>query len=116
MVNIQCTKKQKQKINHIDSYKLFRYVKVGDNVNQFDNICEVQSDKASATITSRFDGKISKLHYKIDDIALVGQPLVDIDVEEESSSESSDSGKKIHISIIFVLHKCKIEKIFRIER
>lgn len=68
------------------------FVNVGDKVAQFDNICEVQSDKASVTITSRYDGVISKLHYKVDDTAKVGLPLVDIEVEgENSESESSGS-------------------------
>lgn len=70
------------------------YVKPGDKVEQFDNLCEVQSDKASVTITSRYEGKITKLHYKVDDIALVGQPLLDFDVEddgEDNSDSSSDS-------------------------
>lgn len=59
----------------------------------------MQSDKASVTITSRYDGKIQKLYYSVDDIALVGKPLVDFDVEDEekgeeiegSDSESSSS-------------------------
>lgn len=68
-----------------------RFVKEGDTVEQFDNICEVQSDKASVTITSRYDGKVVKLYHKIDDVALVGNPLVDFDVVEEDGDSSSSS-------------------------
>ncbi|XP_055389554.1 lipoamide acyltransferase component of branched-chain alpha-keto acid dehydrogenase complex, mitochondrial [Condylostylus longicornis] len=76
------------------------FVKVGDTVEQFQNICEVQSDKASVTITSRYDGKIVKLYHKVDEIALVGRPLVDFDIDDEdhegseSSEESSTSGSE----------------------
>ncbi|XP_070961169.1 lipoamide acyltransferase component of branched-chain alpha-keto acid dehydrogenase complex, mitochondrial-like [Oncorhynchus clarkii lewisi] len=57
------------------------YVKEGDKVSQFDSICEVQSDKASVTITSRYDGVIKKLYYEVDATALVGTALVDIETE-----------------------------------
>ncbi|OPJ77261.1 lipoamide acyltransferase component of branched-chain alpha-keto acid dehydrogenase complex, mitochondrial isoform B [Patagioenas fasciata monilis] len=57
------------------------YVKEGDSVSQFDSICEVQSDKASVTITSRYDGIIRKLHYNVDETAYVGKPLVDIETD-----------------------------------
>ncbi|XP_030567979.1 lipoamide acyltransferase component of branched-chain alpha-keto acid dehydrogenase complex, mitochondrial [Drosophila novamexicana] len=77
------------------------FVKVGDTVEQFDNLCEVQSDKASVTITSRYDGKITKIYHSIDELALVGKPLLEFEVEdaeeeeegeaETSSSDSSDS-------------------------
>lgn len=59
-----------------------RFVEEGDHVSQFDQICEVQSDKASVTITSRYDGVVKKKHYKIDETALVGDPLVDIELGE----------------------------------
>ncbi|XP_067638016.1 lipoamide acyltransferase component of branched-chain alpha-keto acid dehydrogenase complex, mitochondrial [Eurosta solidaginis] len=67
------------------------FVKVGDTVEQFDDLCEVQSDKASVTITSRYDGKIVKLHHPVDDIAFVGKPLLDFEIEEEDDDGSSDS-------------------------
>ncbi|ETN79155.1 putative dihydrolipoyllysine-residue acetyltransferase component of pyruvate dehydrogenase complex [Necator americanus] len=70
------------------------HVKVGDTVSQFDNLCEVQSDKAAVTITSRYDGVIKKLHFNVDDVARVGQPLVEIEVaegvtEEEAAKETA---------------------------
>ncbi|CAF1026252.1 unnamed protein product [Rotaria sordida] len=57
------------------------YVQVGDNIKQFDKICEVQSDKANVTIISRYGGTIVKLHHKVSSTAKVGQPLVDIKLE-----------------------------------
>ncbi|XP_027251384.1 lipoamide acyltransferase component of branched-chain alpha-keto acid dehydrogenase complex, mitochondrial isoform X2 [Cricetulus griseus] len=63
------------------------FVKEGDIVSQFDSICEVQSDKASVTITSRYDGVIKRLYYNLDDIAYVGKPLIDIETEALKDSE-----------------------------
>lgn len=66
------------------------FIKEGDIVQQFDNLCEVQSDKASVTITSRFDGKILKIYHNVDETALVGKPLIEFDVTD-SDEGSSDS-------------------------
>ncbi|KAM7287254.1 lipoamide acyltransferase component of branched-chain alpha-keto acid dehydrogenase complex, mitochondrial [Ixodes scapularis] len=66
------------------------YVNVGDKVSQFDSICEVQSDKASVTITSRYDGRIVKLYHEVDGICKVGSTLVDIEIADDGA-DSSDS-------------------------
>jgi 2-oxoisovalerate dehydrogenase E2 component (dihydrolipoyl transacylase) len=69
------------------------YVKPGDKVNQFDNVCEVQSDKAAVTITSRYDGIVKNLHHQVGSLVKVGAFLLDIEtdaVEEESSFEASN--------------------------
>ncbi|KAG0034618.1 hypothetical protein BGZ81_003931 [Podila clonocystis] len=65
------------------------FVKAGDKVEEFDRLCEVQSDKASVEITSRFTGTIASLKYKVGDMAKVGSPLVEIetgDAAEESAA------------------------------
>ena len=61
-------------------------MKPGDTVAQFDNICEVQSDKASVTITSKYDGVVTKLYYAVDDIAQTGDPLIDVEVAGEAGA------------------------------
>ncbi|KAG1058121.1 hypothetical protein G6F43_000065 [Rhizopus delemar] len=63
------------------------FVEPGSEVNEFDKICEVQSDKASVEISSRFSGKVLKLHHNLHDIAKVGSPLVDIDTPEEDEEQ-----------------------------
>ncbi|KAK5134995.1 hypothetical protein LTR08_005947 [Meristemomyces frigidus] len=63
------------------------FVQPGARVEQFDKLCEVQSDKASVEITSPFDGVIKKLHYGPDDMAVTGKPLVDIDIQGEVGEE-----------------------------
>lgn len=67
------------------------FVKPGERVSQFDNICEVQSDKASVTITSRYDGLIKALHYKVDDVALIGDSLLDIELDDDNGKAHTET-------------------------
>ncbi|KAL3108495.1 hypothetical protein niasHT_015417 [Heterodera trifolii] len=67
------------------------HVKEGDSIAEFDELCSVQSDKASVTITSRYNGTIRKMYYQPDDIAKVGLPLVDIEIVELSSEEEKEA-------------------------
>ncbi|KAF9087114.1 hypothetical protein BGX27_002989 [Mortierella sp. AM989] len=60
------------------------FVKTGDKVEEFDRLCEVQSDKASVEITSRFTGTIATLKYKVGDMARVGAPLVEIETGDDA--------------------------------
>jgi 2-oxoisovalerate dehydrogenase E2 component (dihydrolipoyl transacylase) len=74
------------------------FVKEGDSVKSFDRICEVQSDKATVEITSRYDGSVAKLHYKVGDVMKVGKPIVDIRREtdgDQSKLINQDSSATI---------------------
>eukprot|EP01052_Picozoa_sp_SAG31_P052343 SAG31_NODE_12876_length_909_cov_2.891358_1_plen_128_part_01 len=59
----------------------------GDSVEAFDNVVEVQSDKATVDISSPHDGKIVALHFEPGDMAPTGSILYDIDVEDEDEDE-----------------------------
>ena len=58
------------------------YVKQGDEIEEFDKLCEVQSDKAAVEITSRYTGKVVKMYKQPGEIVQVGSILVDIDTKE----------------------------------
>jgi 2-oxoisovalerate dehydrogenase E2 component (dihydrolipoyl transacylase) len=64
------------------------HVKVGDAISQFDKIVEVQSDKATVDITSRFDGVVRKLHYAVGDMAKTGTALVDLERPDAPAAEA----------------------------
>jgi 2-oxoisovalerate dehydrogenase E2 component (dihydrolipoyl transacylase) len=65
---------------------LDRFVKPGSVISQFDKICEVQSDKATVEITSRYDGVVKRLYYNVGDLAKVGQPLIEIATAGETET------------------------------
>eukprot|EP00835_Amoeboradix_gromovi_P004807 NODE_401_length_9344_cov_0.427366.p1 type:complete len:424 gc:universal NODE_401_length_9344_cov_0.427366:2691-3962(+) len=69
------------------------YIKQGDSINEFDKLCEVQSDKAAVEITSRYTGKVMKLYKQPGEIVQVGSVLVDIDTNESASEKSEQEPK-----------------------
>ncbi|KHN99899.1 dihydrolipoamide branched chain transacylase [Metarhizium album ARSEF 1941] len=64
------------------------FVEPGARVEEFSPLCEVQSDKASVEITSRFTGTVKKLYYDPGEMAKVGKPFVDIDIEGDAEPEA----------------------------
>jgi 2-oxoisovalerate dehydrogenase E2 component (dihydrolipoyl transacylase) len=62
------------------------FVHEGETVKQFDRICEVQSDKATVEITSRFDGRIVSLGGAVGDMIKVGSPLLYIQAEGQQET------------------------------
>ncbi|KAL1882737.1 hypothetical protein VTK73DRAFT_1257 [Phialemonium thermophilum] len=66
------------------------FVEPEARVEEFSPLCEVQSDKASVEITSRFSGVVKKLYYEAGEMAKVGKPFVDIDIDGDASGEGPD--------------------------
>ncbi len=62
------------------------HVKEGDTVAQFDKLLEVQSDKATVDITSRYDGVVVKLYTAVGEMAKTGKPLLDIRLAAPTSA------------------------------
>ena len=73
------------------------FVKRGEKVQQFQNVCEVQSDKATVEITSRYDGIVTNVYYEVGEMAKVGTTLIDIDVDEATALKQG-GGKKEAVS------------------
>ncbi|KAI1082860.1 2-oxoacid dehydrogenases acyltransferase-domain-containing protein [Whalleya microplaca] len=67
------------------------FVEPDARVEEFSPLCEVQSDKASVEITSRFSGVVKKLHYEAGEMAKVGKPFVDIDIQGGAKQEDLDA-------------------------
>lgn len=59
------------------------FVKEGDNIAEFDDICEVFTDKLVAKIPSTADGVIKSIKFQEDEVAQVGMSLAEIEIEGE---------------------------------
>ncbi|KAI4375748.1 hypothetical protein MLD38_013576 [Melastoma candidum] len=59
------------------------FVQEGDLIEEFQPLCEVQSDKATVEITSRYKGKILQITYATGDIVKVGETLLKMIVEDD---------------------------------
>src|ERR1700742_1457556 len=65
------------------------FVEEGAPIEEWSPLCEVQSDKASVEITSKFSGVIKKIHFAQDAVVQVGDAMVDIEVEGDAEPQES---------------------------
>lgn len=64
-------------------------VKVGDKVNKYDPICEVNTDKVNAEVPSTFSGTISEIVIPEGETVAVGTLICYITIEGESHAQAS---------------------------
>ncbi|KAF5753612.1 putative dihydrolipoyllysine-residue (2-methylpropanoyl)transferase [Helianthus annuus] len=60
------------------------FVQEGDQVEEYQRLCEVQSDKATIEITSRYNGKVAKVLHIPGDMIKVGETLLKLLVDDSS--------------------------------
>ncbi len=69
------------------------FVEEGARVEEWDKLCEMQSDKAAVEISATYAGVIKKLYAQADDMVKTGAPLADIDdglpLEQEPGAGTS---------------------------
>ncbi|OVA02622.1 Biotin/lipoyl attachment [Macleaya cordata] len=75
------------------------FVQEGDQVEEFQPLCEVQSDKATIEITSRYKGKVSQILYGPGDIVKVGETLLKMVSEQSQTSTLISDGLKDTFSL-----------------
>src|SRR5690554_5771271 len=67
------------------------FVKVGDEVQEDDLLCEVQNDKAVVEIPSPVEGTVVDIKVQEGEVAIVGDTLIIFDAEGYESAESDVS-------------------------
>lgn len=78
------------------------FVNEGDEVDEFQPLCSVQSDKATIQITSRYKGKVSRLNFIPGDVIKVGESLLELisgsSVRASSKEETSDEEEDLSLT------------------
>ena len=65
------------------------HVKVGDSISEDQNLVDVMTDKATVEMTSPVSGKVLRLHGEAGEMAPVGGPLVELEVEGAGNATAS---------------------------
>ncbi|CDR94966.1 lipoamide acyltransferase component of branched-chain alpha-keto acid dehydrogenase complex, mitochondrial precursor, putative [Babesia bigemina] len=80
----------------ISEVELVRWHKaVGEEVEEMETVCTVQSDKAAVDITSRYTGVVKKLYVDTGNMINIGSPLMDIDAEEHTEVHAAPASADV---------------------
>lgn len=69
-------------------------VKVGDHVNEYDPVCEVNTAKVTAEVPSVYDGVISEILVQEGETVEVGTPIYKIDPDNGEVAETQEAETK----------------------
>ena len=69
------------------------HVKAGDTITEDQNLVDVMTDKATVEMTSPVSGKVLKVHGEPGEMAAVGSPLVELEVEGAGNAKAGDAPK-----------------------
>lgn len=64
-------------------------VKVGQRVEEYEDLCEVFTDKLVAKIPSTATGVITAIHFEDDSICAVGHPIMTIETDGSEDAPST---------------------------
>lgn len=74
------------------------HVKVGDHIHEDQNLVDVMTDKATVEMTSPVSGKVISLHGEPGEMAPVGAPLAELEVEGEGNVKANGhDGRKAEV-------------------
>jgi 2-oxoisovalerate dehydrogenase E2 component (dihydrolipoyl transacylase) len=62
-------------------------IKVGDSIQRFDVIADVETDKAVVELSAPWTGTVHKICCEVDDYVEVGKPIVEIAIASGSGAD-----------------------------
>lgn len=86
------------------------FVKEGDTIKEDDLLFEIATEKVDSEIPSPVDGTISKIHFQVDSVVLVGEVVALIQMELEINNTSDSMSNPENNKLIDILDERKIDK------
>jgi 2-oxoisovalerate dehydrogenase E2 component (dihydrolipoyl transacylase) len=71
------------------------HVKIGDTIEEDQNLVDVMTDKATVEMTSPVSGKVISLHGEPGQMAAVGSALVELEVEGAGNAAGNGAAKPV---------------------